>query len=115
MNEARQPIIGAQAQLSTVKPSQGMSMEFLLYETEGGCTPFGRFVEHLQWPSQVLMAELVPTNKQNINVHEKNLLGEGRTDSVQVLGKRTTDEDRLIELNKVAHGLPTKKGGSDAT
>jgi hypothetical protein len=116
MSEARQPTSGTQARRSTGEPTQGLSTQFLFYETEGGRPPLEcRAVDDSQWLSQVLMAELFPTYKQNINVHVKKLLVEGRANAVRMLGKRTTDEDGLIELNKITEGFPKKKGGSDAT
>lgn len=99
-----------------MEPSQGLSTELLFHETKDGRTRLEcRFVGDLLWLSQMLMAKLFPTNERNINLHVKKPLAEGYAYAVRMLGKRTTDEDGLFELNKVAEGLPKKKGGSDAT
>ena len=60
------------------EPGQAPGTEFLLYETEDGRTRVEcRFVDETLWLSQVLMAELFQTSKQNISLHVKNVLTEG--------------------------------------
>ena len=50
--------------------------EILLYQTEDGQTKIDvRLKEETVWLSQVQMAELFQTTKQNISLHIKNIYG----------------------------------------
>ncbi len=52
--------------------------EILLYQTEDGQTKIDvRLEEETVWLSQVQMAELFQTTKQNISLHIKNIYDEG--------------------------------------
>ena len=52
--------------------------QLLLYQTEDGQTKIDvRREEHTIWLSQVQMAELFASPKQNISLHIKNILEEG--------------------------------------
>ena len=98
--------------------------EILLYKTEDGQTKIDvRLEEETVWLSQVQMAELFQTTKQNISLHIKNVFEEGELEEISIVkdyltvqteGKRDvqrkTDvsiaknyltEDELINLNLI--------------
>ena len=72
--------------------------EILLYQTEDGQTKIDvRLEDETVWLSQVQMAELFQTTKQNISLHIKNVFKEGELQenstvkdylTVQTEGKR---------------------------
>ena len=80
--------------------------EFLLYQTSDGQTKIDvRLEEETVWLSQVQMAELFQTTKQNISLHIKNVYEEGELEenstvkdylTVQTEGKR--DVQRKINI-----------------
>jgi len=80
--------------------------EILLYQTEDGQTKIDvRLEEETVWLSQVQMAELFQTTKQNISLHIKNIYEEGELEeiltvkdylTVQTEGKR--DVQRKINF-----------------
>ncbi len=52
--------------------------ELILYRTEDGATTIGlRPIDGTVWLTQLEMAELFDTSKQNISLHINNLLAEG--------------------------------------
>ena len=64
--------------------------EILLYQTEDGQTKIDvRLEDETVWLSQVQMAELFQTTKQNISLHIKNVFEEGE------LHKNATVKDYL--------------------
>ncbi|MBN2890554.1 MAG: virulence RhuM family protein, partial [Bacteroidales bacterium] len=64
--------------------------EILLYQTEDGQTKIDvRLEDETVWLSQVQMAELFQTTKQNISLHIKNVFEEGE------LQENTTVKDYL--------------------
>ena len=77
--------------------------EILLYQTEDGQTKIDvRLEEESVWLSQVQMAELFQTTKQNISLHIKNVFEEGELEeistvkdylTVQTEGKRDVQHD----------------------
>src|SRR5437763_12691780 len=61
---------------ASASPDDGS--EFLLYQTEDGQTRIQvRFVEETVWLSQIQMAELFQTTKQNVSLHIRNIYEEG--------------------------------------
>lgn len=60
--------------------------EILLYQTEDGQTKIDvRLEEETVWLSQVQMAELFQTTKQNINLHIKNIYEEGELEEISTV------------------------------
>lgn len=57
--------------------------EILLYQTEDGQTKIDvRLEDETVWLSQVQMAELFQTTKQNISLHIKNVFDEGELQEI---------------------------------
>ena len=72
--------------------------EILLYQTEDGQTKIDvRLEDETVWLSQVQMAELFQTTKQNISLHIKNIFEEGQKDDNDDLYDDGEDEDLFIE------------------
>ena len=77
--------------------------EILLYQTEDGQTKIDvRLEEESVWLSQVQMAELFQTTKQNISLHIKNVFEEGELEEISTVkdyltvpteGKRDVQHD----------------------
>lgn len=60
--------------------------EILLYQTEDGQTKIDvRLEEENVWLSQVQMAELFQTSKQNVSLHIKNIYEEGELDEISTV------------------------------
>ena len=60
--------------------------EILLYQTEDGQTKIDvRLEEESVWLSQVQMAELFQTTKQNISLHIKNVFEEGELEEISTV------------------------------
>jgi hypothetical protein len=60
--------------------------EILLYQTEDGQTKIDvRLEEETVWLSQVQMAELFQTTKQNISLHIKNIFEEGELEEISTV------------------------------
>lgn len=80
--------------------------EILLYQTEDGQTKIDvRLEDETVWLSQVQMAELFQTTKQNISLHIKNVFEEGELQenatvkdylTVQTEGKREVQRNLKI-------------------
>ncbi len=63
-----------------------MNSEILLYQTEDGQTKIDvRLEEESVWLSQVQMAELFQTTKQNISLHIKNVFEEGELEEISTV------------------------------
>ncbi|HDR51233.1 MAG TPA: hypothetical protein ENN90_06375, partial [Mariniphaga anaerophila] len=60
--------------------------EILLYQTEDGQTKIDvRLEDETVWLSQVQMAELFQTTKQNISLHLKNIFDEGELQEISTV------------------------------
>ena len=60
--------------------------EILLYQTEDGQTKIDvRLDKETVWLSQVQMAELFQTTKQNISLHIKNVFEEGEQEEISTV------------------------------
>ena len=80
--------------------------EILLYQTEDGQTKIDvRLEDETVWLSQVQMAELFQTTKQNISLHIKNVFEEGELQenatvkdylTVQTEGKREVQRNSIV-------------------
>ena len=69
--------------MSDLLPEQ--RSEIILYQTEDGQSRIQvRLESGTVWLTQVLMAELFQTTKQNISLHLKNLFGEGELGKIQL-------------------------------
>ena len=65
--------------------------EILIYQTEDGQTKIDvRLEEETVWLSQVQMAELFQTTKQNISLHIKNIFEEGELDEISTVKEYLT-------------------------
>jgi len=74
--------------------------EILLYQTEDGQTKIDvRLDEETVWLSQVQMAELFQTSKQNISLHIKNIFEEGELEEISTVKEYLTvalcDKNRI--------------------
>ena len=60
--------------------------EILIFQTEDGQTNIEvRLEEETVWLSQIQMAELFQTTKQNISLHIKNVFGEGELEEISTV------------------------------
>ena len=67
-----------------------MSAEVIHYRTDDGKALVQlRAMGGSVWLSQMEIAELFATTKQNVSLHPKNILGEGELDQVDELLART--------------------------
>jgi len=77
--------------------------EILIYQTEDGQTKIDvRLEEETVWLSQVQMAELFQTTKQNISLHIKNIFEEGELDEISTVKEYLTvqtEGKRMVQRN----------------
>ena len=67
-------------------PDKSNRTEIILYQTEDGRTTLSvRLENETVWLSQMALAELFQTTKQNISLHLKNVFGEGELDEGRVV------------------------------
>jgi hypothetical protein len=87
-------------------PTEPNRTEIILYQTEDGRTTISVRLEHeTVWLSQMAMAELFQTSKQNINLHLKNLFLEGEVDENRVVKEYLTSAadgklDAFLKFNE---------------
>ena len=95
-----------------VPPNPDDNSEFLLYQSEDGQTHIQvRVLDETVWLTQLQMAELFQTTKQNISLHIRNVEEEGELQpeptvkeylTVQQEGNRNV-ERKIAYYNGVSH------------
>ncbi len=77
--------------------------EILLYQTEDGQTKINvRLEDETVWLSQVQMAELFQTTKQNISLHIKNVFDEGELQEISTVKDYLTVQTEALTTPKLA-------------
>ena len=83
--------------------------EILLYQSEDGQTKIDvRLEDETVWLSQVQMAELFHTSKQNISLHIKNIFDEGELDEISTVKDYLTvqtEGKRVVQRNLEYYNL----------
>ena len=74
--------------------------QIVIYQTENGETKLDvHFQDETVWLSQVQMAELFQTTKQNISLHIKNVFKEGELEEIPTVKDNLT-ESGIFEVRR---------------